>query len=166
MDFVLIDLGTSPAPPSGARLQAFTDETPSAELAVSSYQQRPFLIADIVSGAPRVGDMVVLLPKTTSPAPSPNSETLQPPDAGVGTRSKETDSRSASPDYSSVPNLVPGDFSPTPRQAPTPMPASTAPRSGREKSEPSVPNESSADPNPASKSIIPGLPYFGKKPSQ
>jgi len=62
MGFVLVDIGTAPPPEAGAPLQTYTDSIASAQLAVSSYQRRPFLIADIVSGAPKVGDSVALLP--------------------------------------------------------------------------------------------------------
>ncbi len=59
LDFVLIDAGTAPVPEPGTRLRAYAGEEPSGELSVSIHQQRPFLIADIVSGKPRVSDMVV-----------------------------------------------------------------------------------------------------------
>jgi len=59
LDFVLIDAGTSPVPEPGTRLRAYAGGEPSAELSVSIHQQRPFLIADIVSGTPHVSDMVV-----------------------------------------------------------------------------------------------------------
>jgi hypothetical protein len=59
LDFVLIDAGTSPVPEPGTRLRAYSEEECSAELSVGVHQQRPFLIADIVSGKPRVSDMVV-----------------------------------------------------------------------------------------------------------
>jgi hypothetical protein len=59
LDFVLIDTGTSPVPAPGTRLRAYSEEECSAELSVSVHQQRPFLIADILSGKPRTSDMVV-----------------------------------------------------------------------------------------------------------
>jgi hypothetical protein len=59
LDFVLIDAGTAPVPEAGTRLRAYSEEECSAELSVSGHQQRPFLIADIISGKPRVSDMVV-----------------------------------------------------------------------------------------------------------
>jgi len=60
-DFVLIDIGTAPAPAQGTRLQAYSPRggAAAAELSVSNYQRRPFLIADIISGDPKVGDSVV-----------------------------------------------------------------------------------------------------------
>ena len=62
MGFVLVDIGTAPAPQNGAPLRAYAGGAVSGELVVSSYQRRPFLIGDIVSGAPKVGDSVVLMP--------------------------------------------------------------------------------------------------------
>ncbi len=60
-DFVLINIGTAPAPPPGTRLQSYSAQAgaTAAELNVSNYQRRPFLIADIISGNPKVGDSVV-----------------------------------------------------------------------------------------------------------
>lgn len=71
-DFVLIDIGTSPAPAPGSRLQAYSAQRGSApaELSVSNYQRRPFLIADIISGDPRVGDSVVQISKSGGIPPS------------------------------------------------------------------------------------------------
>ena len=77
LEFVLIDIGTAPAPEAGTKLLAYTDSNPSAELAVSAFQKRPFLIADIVSGEPKVGDAVAadVAPKLRPPAAaSRNSE--------------------------------------------------------------------------------------------
>jgi hypothetical protein len=56
--FVLIDNGSQPPPPSGAALKAFTSGTESAVLSVGSVRRRPFVIADIVKGAPKKGDEV------------------------------------------------------------------------------------------------------------
>ena len=77
LEFVLIDIGTAPAPEAGTKLLAYTDSNPSAELVVSAFQKRPFLIADIVSGEPKVGDAVAadVTPKARPPAAaSRNSE--------------------------------------------------------------------------------------------
>jgi hypothetical protein len=65
-DFVLIDAGTAPVPEPGTRLRAYSNGQLSAELSVGSHQQRPFLIADIVSGVPLVSDMVVPVRPTSS----------------------------------------------------------------------------------------------------
>ena len=67
LDFVLIDSGTAPVPEPGTRLRAYSEEEFSAELSVSTHQQRPFLIADILSGKPRVSDMVVPVKSDTKP---------------------------------------------------------------------------------------------------
>lgn len=60
MAFVLVDIGSAPTPESGAPLQSYTDSVISAGLVVSNYQKRPFLIADVVSGMPKVGDSIAL----------------------------------------------------------------------------------------------------------
>lgn len=56
--FVLIDSGYGQIPDDGARLRSFTGAAFSAELVVSRERRRPFVIADIVSGSPKVGDRV------------------------------------------------------------------------------------------------------------
>lgn len=58
--FVLVDIGTAPAPEAGAQLEAFGENGRTSDLSVSTFQRRPFLIADIRQGRPRVGDSVVL----------------------------------------------------------------------------------------------------------
>jgi hypothetical protein len=86
LEFVLIDIGTAPAPAAGAILLAYTEANPSAELAVSSFQKRPYLIADIVSGVPRAGDTVAIKPRPPAvstpksrPAPAPALTGDSPP---------------------------------------------------------------------------------------
>jgi hypothetical protein len=75
--FALIDIGTAPAPAAGTPLKTFTLEKEgspkiveappaTAELTVSAFQKRPFLIADLKSGLPKMGDSVV----TVEPAGS------------------------------------------------------------------------------------------------
>ena len=71
--FVLVDIGTAPAPVAGTELRAYSQEIEAGmasgmdakasvvELTVSSFQRRPFLIADIRSGYPKAGDDVVRL---------------------------------------------------------------------------------------------------------
>ncbi len=58
--FVLIDSGSHPAPPSGAKLRSYTGAVESAELKASDVQRRPFVVADIISGTPQQGDEVFL----------------------------------------------------------------------------------------------------------
>lgn len=86
LEFVLIDIGTAPAPAAGTILLAYTEANPSAELAVSSFQKRPYLIADIVSGVPRAGDTVAMKPRPPAvstpksrPAPAPALTGDSPP---------------------------------------------------------------------------------------
>lgn len=71
--FVLVDIGTAPAPVAGTELRAYSQETEAGlttvrdakaevvELTVSSFQRRPYLIADIRAGRPKAGDDVVRL---------------------------------------------------------------------------------------------------------
>jgi len=82
-DFVLINIGTAPAPPPGSRLQSYSPRAGStaAELSVSNYQRRPFLIADIISGDPKVGDSVVQVSRSggiVSPGASQRATTSAP----------------------------------------------------------------------------------------
>jgi hypothetical protein len=56
--FVLIDNGNSPVPPTGAALKSFAGEVESGVLSVGSVRRAPFVIADIVKGAPHKGDTV------------------------------------------------------------------------------------------------------------
>jgi hypothetical protein len=56
--FVLIDTATAPAPEAGTALKTFTGEVESGVVTVGSVSRRPFVVADIVSGAPRKGDAV------------------------------------------------------------------------------------------------------------
>jgi hypothetical protein len=61
--FVLIDVGLY-IPPDGQALKAFEPGVPpaatgeTAVLAVSAERARPFIVADIVAGAPAKGDLV------------------------------------------------------------------------------------------------------------
>lgn len=59
--FVLLDIGTAPAPSSGTMLRSHSNQGPTAELEVSRFQKRPFLIADIKSGHPQFGDRVFVM---------------------------------------------------------------------------------------------------------
>lgn len=124
LEFVLIDIGTAPAPEAGTKLLAYTDANPSAELAVSAFQKRPFLIADIVSGEPKAGDAVVadVSPKPRSPVaasrnsdqpPMPALSGEEPPKPGPSkSRQVQSARESAAPD----PFRAPG--SPEPRVGP------------------------------------------------
>jgi hypothetical protein len=56
--FVLIDSGTNPAPSSMGNLKCMTGAVETAELRVSEIRRHPFVIADIVKGAPNKGDQV------------------------------------------------------------------------------------------------------------
>ena len=56
--FVLIDTGMTAAPATGAALKSFTGETASGVVAVGNVNRRPFVVADIVQGAPKKGDWV------------------------------------------------------------------------------------------------------------
>lgn len=56
--FVLLDIGTAPAPAAGIGLRSYSANGSSSELTVSAFQRRPFLIANIVKGHPVQGDPV------------------------------------------------------------------------------------------------------------
>ena len=56
--FVLIDTGMAAAPAVGTALKSFTGESASGVLAVGNVNRRPFVVADIVQGAPMKGDAV------------------------------------------------------------------------------------------------------------
>ena len=56
--FALIDGGYLPTPTAGTALKSFTGETESGLLTVGAVRRRPFVIADIVKGAPQKGDRV------------------------------------------------------------------------------------------------------------
>jgi hypothetical protein len=62
--FVLIDSGASPSPAPGSVL---TTEAPDghqpAELKAGEIRRRPFAIADVVKGTPRVGERVYQQPR-------------------------------------------------------------------------------------------------------
>ena len=54
--FVLIDSGALPTPSTGALLASYSGPTLSAQLKASAVRRRPFVVADVLEGAPRVGD--------------------------------------------------------------------------------------------------------------
>jgi hypothetical protein len=56
--FVLIDSGTNPAPNNQGTLKCMAGGVETAELRVSEIRRHPFVIADIVKGAPNKGDLV------------------------------------------------------------------------------------------------------------
>lgn len=56
--FVLIDSGALPSPADGARLQSYRGSVASGKLKASEVRRRPFVVADIVEGAPQPGDEV------------------------------------------------------------------------------------------------------------
>lgn len=56
--FVLIDNGSVAPPAIGAKLLSYSGDTPSAELKASAVRRRPFTVADVVNGSPRVGDEI------------------------------------------------------------------------------------------------------------
>jgi hypothetical protein len=56
--FVLVDVGSLYTPRPGTALKSFSDGTETGVLAVDPEKQRPFIVADIVKGEPKVGDEV------------------------------------------------------------------------------------------------------------
>ena len=61
--FVLIDSGTYPSPAPGAVLKTEATEGEPAELKAGEIRRRPFAIADVVKGTPRVGERVYQQPR-------------------------------------------------------------------------------------------------------
>jgi hypothetical protein len=146
--FALIDIGTAPAPAAGTALKSFTldKETttksleappPTAELTVSAFQRRPFLIADLKSGTPKVGDSVVSVDR---PGQIVSGVTI-PPATRAGDRAKDQ-SKGGSGTPANSPQSSPG-------------PVATPPNRGAGE----VPPGAVPEPNPAGASgpIIPGL---------
>ena len=60
--FVLIDSGMSPGPMPGAVLKSRTSAGASGDVKAGDVRRRPFAIADVVKGTPRVGDQVFQQP--------------------------------------------------------------------------------------------------------
>lgn len=58
MGFALIDAGMSFAGTSEQALKSFSGDKETGVLTISEERRRPFLIADIVKGAPKKGDQV------------------------------------------------------------------------------------------------------------
>ena len=58
LHFVLIDVGSLYVPASGTALKSFSGPAETAILAVDPERDRPFVVADIIKGDPKVGDQV------------------------------------------------------------------------------------------------------------
>jgi hypothetical protein len=56
--FVIVDVGKADVPPSGTALKTFRDRVETGALAVGDVRRRPFIVGDIVKGAPQKGDEV------------------------------------------------------------------------------------------------------------
>jgi hypothetical protein len=56
--FVLVDVGSLYVPQAGTALKSFSGSAETGILAVGPEKQRPFIVADIVKGEPKVGDEV------------------------------------------------------------------------------------------------------------
>ncbi len=87
--FVLLDIGTAPAPVAGTVLHAYSGKASTAELEVSRFQKRPFLIADIKSGNPKVGDGVFLVQSERVGPPDGGSDSGAPRSGGPGDRLRD-----------------------------------------------------------------------------
>jgi hypothetical protein len=177
MSFVLIEIGTAPAPEPGAPLLSYSGDMVSAELVVSNYQKRPFLIGDILSGMPKVGDSIVLVSAPPSAddrpssrqEPTPRSVTAMPlPKVDSRTRflpslSNEgpevisprvrqgAETESAAPVLTSEPISAPSvSVPPPPRMVPSQAPSSKGDSS----------NDASSS---GGAEIIPGIPTLRKR---
>jgi hypothetical protein len=58
LNFVLIDVGSLYTPQSGVALKSFSGASETGILAVDPEKRRPFIVADIIKGTPKVGDEV------------------------------------------------------------------------------------------------------------
>lgn len=58
LSFVLVDVGSLYAPEAGTALKSFSGGSETGTLAVDPEKHRPFIVADIIKGAPKVGDEV------------------------------------------------------------------------------------------------------------
>jgi len=58
LGFVLVDVGSLYVPQAGTALKSFSGGAETGILAVSPEKQRPFIVADIIRGDPKVGDDV------------------------------------------------------------------------------------------------------------
>jgi hypothetical protein len=58
LNFVLVDVGSLYAPAAGTALKSFSGAEETGILAVDPEKRRPFIVADIIKGAPKVGDEV------------------------------------------------------------------------------------------------------------
>jgi hypothetical protein len=78
--FVLVETSLTQPPAEGTTLRAYTGGIVSAELKVTGVRRKPFLVADLVSGTPTKGDVVVQdTPKPTPPpTPAPGEPTPAP----------------------------------------------------------------------------------------
>ena len=56
--FVLVDVGSLYIPAAGTALKSFSGGAETGILAVNPERRRPFIVADIVKGQPKVGDEV------------------------------------------------------------------------------------------------------------
>ena len=58
LNYVLVDVGSLYSPQAGTALKSFSGGAETAILAVDPEKQRPFIVADIIRGTPKVGDEV------------------------------------------------------------------------------------------------------------
>jgi hypothetical protein len=58
LHFVLVDVGSLYVPRPGTALKSFSGGTETGILAVDPEKQRPFIVAEIIRGEPKVGDEV------------------------------------------------------------------------------------------------------------
>lgn len=81
--FALIEATLAQAPAAGTKLQTYTGTSVSAELRATGVRRRPFLVADLVSGMPVKGDLVMQpvreAEQKPTEAPKPGTPESQPP---------------------------------------------------------------------------------------
>lgn len=74
--FALIDATSSQPGPAGTMWRAYSSGELTAELRSTGVRRRPWVIADIVQGKPRIGD-TVLQPAELEPSTAPRAEAVQ-----------------------------------------------------------------------------------------
>jgi hypothetical protein len=72
--FVLIDTGYRMSPAMSDTLESRAPDGSTAQLRVTGIRKRPFVIADIVGGAPGKGDAVFQQKQTAKPASTPSPQ--------------------------------------------------------------------------------------------
>jgi len=69
--FVLIDVTSLIAASPGTDVITIADSRETSQMKISRERRNPFVIADLISGAPKVGERVFAVPAAASTLPHP-----------------------------------------------------------------------------------------------